>query len=293
MLVIPAYAKVNLVLDVVGRRSDGLHDIDSVVVPIDWHDLVGLRLTAAGVTLRMTGAQIAGVPGSADNLAVRAAELLCELAAESGVSAGFDVWLEKRVPAGSGLGGGSADAAAALRGGAALLAGAGVHASAERLRGFAERLGSDVPALLARRALHVTGRGERLEAVDVRPLHLVVAFVAASSTAAAYTALLPDEYGGGRAARVAASLAAGAAPAVELLGSALEAPALRGNAALATGAAALRGIDPRVRWHMTGSGGAYFSVAADAAASAARTRHLRAAGAFVRACRTLAPDPGA
>ena len=292
MLVIPAYAKVNLSLDVVGRRSDGLHDIDSIVVPVDWHDLVGLRLTAAGIRLRVTGPAAVGVPHAESNLAARAARLLGDLAAEAGAPAGFDVWLDKRVPAGSGLGGGSADGGAVLRGGAALLHASGVDVSRQRLRTMAESLGSDVPAVFERRPLHVTGRGERLAPIDVvRPLHLVIVYVAPSSTAAAYAALRADEIGSsGRAGLLSAALAGQTRIADDLLGSALEPPALRVNAALAEGAEGLRRSDPTVRWHMTGSGGAFFSVAPDPDTAAARARSLRSAGAVARSCRSLAPS---
>ena len=74
MLIVPAHAKVNLALDVVTRRPDGWHDIDSVLTPIDWHDLVGVWLRAAErttVRLRVTGPASNGVPEGDANLAVR------------------------------------------------------------------------------------------------------------------------------------------------------------------------------------------------------------------------------
>src|ERR1700686_1350847 len=80
MLILPAYAKLNLALEVVARRADGMHDIDSIVVRIDWHDLVGVALlpTQERVRLVVTGPGAAGVPTDERNLAVRAAAALLE-----------------------------------------------------------------------------------------------------------------------------------------------------------------------------------------------------------------------
>src|SRR5207247_1589324 len=111
-------AKLNLALAVVARREDGWHDIDSVLAPIDWHDLIGVELRAApavAVRLRLSGPAAAGVPAGEDNLAVRAAHAL---AAAARTPLDVSVWLDKRVPHGAGLGGGSADAAAVLAAGA-------------------------------------------------------------------------------------------------------------------------------------------------------------------------------
>src|ERR1700737_2645353 len=80
MLILPAYAKLNLALEGVARRADGMHDIDSIVVRIDWHDLVGVtRLPQrAGVSLVVTGSAAAGVPTDEGTLAVRAGAALLE-----------------------------------------------------------------------------------------------------------------------------------------------------------------------------------------------------------------------
>src|SRR5205823_6143781 len=79
MLITPAYAKLNLALAVVARREDGWHDIDSVLAPIDWHDLIGVEIGAAeavAVSLRLSGPAASGVPAGSDNLSVRAAHAL-------------------------------------------------------------------------------------------------------------------------------------------------------------------------------------------------------------------------
>ncbi len=206
--VVPAYAKLNLALSVVGRRSDGYHDIDSILVPIDWHDLVGVRIALAmtsRVDLDVTGPAAAGVPAGDSNLTVRAARALEVLA---GRPLDVRLWLDKAVPHGAGLGGGSADAAAVLRAGVAALATLGIAIDAERLASAALAIGSDVPALLDLAAHRVRGRGEVLEPVPTPALHLVVVSTVSSSTPATYAALLPAElHDDGRTARLAALLA--------------------------------------------------------------------------------------
>lgn len=297
MLIVPAFAKINLALEVIRRRDDGWHDIDSVIVPIDWHDLVGVRLDRAG-GLRITGLTRAGIPGiagggpTADNLVWRAATMLLE--ATDTLDMSFDLWLDKRVPVASGLGGGSADAAATLRGGVSLLRRRGRDITAEQLRAAAGLLGSDVPALLARRAVRVTGRGEQLAAIDVPSVHLTVAFVGPGSTRDAYHALQPDELSSGdRVEDLVEALASGRAIPDGALGSSLEAPALRVNPTLAAAALDLWDATPGVRWHMTGSGGSFFTVMANRASAEELAGRLRARDVVARACRTLAPNPAA
>ena len=308
MLVVPAPAKINLALEVLRRRPDGWHDIESVVVPIDWHDLIGLDVGDHDSALRVTGPASSGVPGVAgahdvpDNLAVRAADALVAPAAELRAGAGkryLNVWLHKRVPMGAGLGGGSADAAAVLRAGSRLLRDGGTGPDGAALSAAAMALGSDVPALLARTPVHVTGGGEHLSEIRAPSLHLVVAFLGPSSTRDAYRAVRQEEMtDGGRVRRLIAALTglaadsdeepvAGSQPSDDLLGSALEAPALRLSEHLAAAAERLRGQTLPVRWHMTGSGGAFFTMTPDIAAAQALAQRLRGDGLITRACRTL------
>jgi 4-diphosphocytidyl-2-C-methyl-D-erythritol kinase len=310
VLVIAAPAKVNLALEVVRRRDDGWHDIESVLVPIDWHDLIGVRLRSAEATMRVTGSASRGVPGgpdgppARDNLAARAAAALTAAVASgrrTTLSHGagthercLDIWLDKRVPVAAGLGGGSADAAAVLRGGSRLLRGSGVIVDLAELSHIAETLGSDVPALLAGHAVHVSGRGEQLTPVQVPPLHLVVVFLASASTGDAYKAVQPEEWSDGTRVRtLVAALAGGDHPPDGALGSALETAALRVNDELALGAARLRRNAPDVAWHMTGSGGAFFAVRPSVAAARDLAAELRARGFAARACRTFPGVPGA
>ncbi len=150
-----APAKVNLYLHVIGRREDGYHLLDSLVVFAGISDTLSAE-PAAGISLRVEGPFAAMLPAEADNLVLRAARLL---AAEAGGKAGADLVLSKHLPVASGIGGGSADAAAALRLLCRLWRVTLPSAQSARL---AERLGADVPVCLAGRTARMGGIGERL-----------------------------------------------------------------------------------------------------------------------------------
>ena len=153
-----AHAKVNLTLEVLGTRPDGYHELRSVVAEIPLHDDVELEDAPAGeVTVEMTGdgMVVPCVPGEA-NLAVRAARAL---AVATGVSRGVRIRIVKRIPAGAGLGGGSADAAAVLNG---LNEMWGLNLPKERLCAIGAEVGSDVPALVLGGTVLMEGRGERV-----------------------------------------------------------------------------------------------------------------------------------
>jgi 4-diphosphocytidyl-2-C-methyl-D-erythritol kinase len=293
MLLIPAHAKVNLGLAVRDRRADGFHEIDSVAITIDWHDLVGIRLRPAAATalrLRVTGGD-GSTPHGDDNLVVQAARAIAAVAGPLAA----ELWLEKRVPSEAGLGGGSADAAAVLRGCAALV---GTGAIGRDRVGTLDRpglfrlaasLGSDVPMLVAGGAQRMRGRGEALTALSSPQLHLAVAIVAASSTAATYAAVESGDFeNGARMDRVEAVLEAGERPSDDHLGSGLEAAACRANPALARRLPELRATLPAVRWHLTGSGGAAFAITDSRAAADELAARAREAGFPARACRSVA-----
>ncbi|HET9769835.1 MAG TPA: hypothetical protein VFS16_03015 [Acidimicrobiia bacterium] len=162
-----ARAKVTLSLRVLGVRDDGYHDLEALVVSIrDPHDVVGLRIQPPfGVRVRLSGRAVVGVPVDDTNLAARAARLLLDAAAERDdpgpwAASGLDVSLHKTIPAGAGLGGGSADAAGALVGGARLL---GLDLDTAGLAALGARLGSDVPFCVSGGAAWMRGRGEIIE----------------------------------------------------------------------------------------------------------------------------------
>lgn len=147
-----AYAKINLELRVRGRRADGYHDIDTLFAFAEDGDV--LRVAAGqGTTLRVTGPFAESLGDGDDNLVLRAARLL-------DAGGGAALTLDKRLPVASGIGGGSADAAAALR---LLVRWWRLDLAEEDLMGLARRLGADVPACLRSRAVRGTGRGDSLE----------------------------------------------------------------------------------------------------------------------------------
>jgi 4-diphosphocytidyl-2-C-methyl-D-erythritol kinase len=167
---VSAYAKVNLRLDVLGRRADGYHELRTVFQAISLHDTLVLQATRKpGIELRIAGnSQLAGEPGQ-DNLVYRAIQ---ELGREIGLRQGVLAVLTKRIPVGRGLGGGSSDAAAALLG---LLRLAGKRIEAARLLEIASSLGADVPYFLhGGRALGI-GRGDEIyPLLDVARRHMLV-----------------------------------------------------------------------------------------------------------------------
>ena len=161
---VPAYAKVNLRLDVLGRRADGYHELRTIFQAISLHDILVLeKMREPGVDLRIAGnSQLAGEPGK-DNLVYRA---LDELGREIGMQHGVRASLTKRIPVGRGLGGGSSDAAAALVG---LLRLTGKRIAAARLLEIASGLGADVPFFLhGGRALGI-GRGTEIYPLPDEP----------------------------------------------------------------------------------------------------------------------------
>jgi 4-diphosphocytidyl-2-C-methyl-D-erythritol kinase len=148
-------AKVNLTLRVVGRRTDGFHDLESVVAFADCADRLTLT-PGSELTLQMTGPLAQACGETSDNLVLKATRLLAERV--PGLKAG-SFTLDKMLPVAAGIGGGSADAAAALR----LLAKLnGLSLDDERLREVAIETGADVPVCLASRACDMTGVGETL-----------------------------------------------------------------------------------------------------------------------------------
>ncbi len=150
--------KLNLFLHVTGRRADGYHLLESVFQLADFGDTVQLAVRADGL-VRRTHA-LAGVPEDTD-LAVRAARLL---KLESGSTLGVSIAVEKRIPMGGGLGGGSSDAATVLL---ALNRLWSLGWSRQRLMQLGLKLGADVPFFIFGQNAFATGIGERLEAVDL------------------------------------------------------------------------------------------------------------------------------
>ncbi|OAX55454.1 4-(cytidine 5'-diphospho)-2-C-methyl-D-erythritol kinase [Xanthomonas graminis] len=163
----PAPAKLNLFLQITGRRADGYHALQTVFRLLDWGDTVHLRVRGDGVVARH-GASVAGV-AEADDLLVRAARLLQK---EAKIAQGVDICVEKRIPAGGGFGGGSSDAATAL---VALNALWGAGLDEDTLAGLGLALGADVPVFVRGRDAWAEGVGERLTPLRLPPAWYVLA----------------------------------------------------------------------------------------------------------------------
>ncbi len=218
-------AKLNLFLELLSRREDGFHEIDTVMVPIDWCDELSVQRTERpGIELDVDWLPsqriladrlgisgdpdaveaILGIPDTASNLVYQAIE---KFQTRFHVPGGFRCQLRKQIPAGAGMGGASSDAAAALRCAAAIC---GLSRESDEIRKIASTIGSDVPFFLGphigpkggqnsgtelRRtgrsfAAQATGRGEQIDVIDLaNQLYFVVAYPCRSlSTAAVYAA---------------------------------------------------------------------------------------------------------
>lgn len=152
-----APAKINLFLHVTGRRPDGYHLLQSVFVLLDWHDTLHIDTRDDGRICRHD----LNVALPADDLCVRAARLL---QTESGTKLGCDIHIEKALPWGAGLGGGSSDAATVLL---ALNRLWGLNWPTQRLEGLAVKLGADVPFFVRGRNAWVEGIGEQITPIDL------------------------------------------------------------------------------------------------------------------------------
>ena len=158
---IPAYAKLNLTLDILGKRDDGYHELRMVMQTVSLCDDVTVTLTdGTGVACRVAGAEL---PCDERNLAVKAANAFCEAL---GYHGGIDITLTKRIPSGAGLGGGSADAAAVLR---ALNRWKDYPLSVYALCELGAQIGSDVPFCVLCGTALAEGRGERLTKLPDTP----------------------------------------------------------------------------------------------------------------------------
>ncbi len=287
----PARAKVNLRLRVLAPDDEDFHSLETILLRIDLHDEVELEPGGAGVELEVVGEAAEGVPAGRENLCWRAVEAFRRAAPRE--PAGWRIRLRKRIPPGSGLGGGSADAAAVLR---LLNRQARRPLAAGSLLRLAGELGSDVPfALLDVPAALAWERGRRLlplSAPAPRP-GLIVLPPFRVSTAEAY-GWVRAARAGGRAPRAGASVLPGPSRLAEwaslariaandfeehVFGRHPELAACRlaldgGGRAEGVGAEGAGALVAR----MTGSGSALFAVYADVASRARAARAVEAAG---------------
>lgn len=196
-VVVQAPAKLNLFFEVLSKRDDGYHEVETLVYPIALYDTLYFRDQPSGqirfhleeisVARRSGGTGATQVPRGADNLVVRAVELLKRRA---GVARGATLRLVKRIPSEAGLGGGSSDAAAAL---VAANVGWNLGWSQPQLQQLGAELGSDVPLFFAPGPTACRGRGERVEVMSgLGNLHFVLVCPPVGlSTAAVYGACRP------------------------------------------------------------------------------------------------------
>jgi 4-diphosphocytidyl-2-C-methyl-D-erythritol kinase len=152
---VKAYAKINWTLQILGLRPDGYHNLRSVVLPVALHDVVTVEEDES-LSCVMEGLDVP----QEKNLAYRAA---VALGRSTGCTLGARISIEKRIPSGAGLGGGSADAAAVLN---ALNSVWKLGLSADQICSIAAEVGSDVPALALGGAVLMEGRGERVRRID-------------------------------------------------------------------------------------------------------------------------------
>lgn len=269
-------AKVNLCLRIVGRRADGYHLLDSIFAAIDFCDRIDVRVTdvRAGRDVRVQiRCDRPDVPSDATNLAARAASMLL---AECGLGGDVDLSIAKRIPPGTGLGGGSSNAATVLR---IMNEHLRLGVAPTRLHALALALGADVPFFLTGGCARVRGIGERIEPIRGWPGRALVVALPPVSVATAwafrtYTAGLFPE------ADEAIRMARQEAPDPCLLRNDLETAVLPNHPEIARLKASLvaSGAAGAV---MSGSGSAVVGLLADgqpadAVASALRTRHPEA-----------------
>ena len=175
----PAPAKINLFLHVLGRRQDGYHDIQTLFQLLDWGDEVQIRPASGPLISRLPVTY--DVPESED-LVVRAAKLL---QSETGCRQGAEIGVKKRIPPGSGMGGGSSDAATVLL---VLNRLWGCGLGLDELASLGASLGADVPVFVQGRSAMAEGIGERLEPVNLGSRHYILVFPAISvSTRAVFS----------------------------------------------------------------------------------------------------------
>ncbi len=175
VLTLPAPAKLNLMLHITGRRADGYHELQTLFQFLDYGDELVLRPREDGQVRLLT--ELPGVDHDS-NLIVRAARLLQR---ESGCALGADIQLNKRLPMGGGIGGGSSDAATTLVGLDHLW---NTRLGEDRLAELGLNLGADVPVFVRGRAAFAEGVGERLQPVDLpESWFLVIAPQVSVSTA--------------------------------------------------------------------------------------------------------------
>jgi 4-diphosphocytidyl-2-C-methyl-D-erythritol kinase len=276
-----APAKINWTLEVLGQRPDGFHEVKTILQTIDLCDSLELE-TAAELTLEATGE---GLPPPPENLTMRAARLLRE---RTGYSGGARIRLSKTIPVAAGLGGGSSDAAAALRGLDRLWSLALPH---ERLVELAAEVGSDVPFFLRGGTALAEGRGERITPLPDTPRTTILVVVPPLSiphkTQRMYSLLGPRDYSDGAASdRFADALRQGQPLRESDLYDVFDSPAFRAFPELQACRQALTEAGAEAV-HLAGSGPALFVLLRDEGQKERLARAAASVGAKAFAATTI------
>ena len=278
-----ASAKINLALEVIRRRDDGFHEISTVMTTLDFGDRVTLR-SAAELSVSLSGPYAKGIDPN-DDLSGRAARALAEAADRSP-----DVAIEvtKKIPSPAGLGGGSSDAAAVLRG---LNAMWGLDWSPERLAKVGATIGSDVPFFVYGGTALCTGRGEIVEPLrDLGETRLLVLVppvpMRADKTALVYGSLHQHDFSDGRRVeRLSHRIARGAPPPTNDLRNTFEAVIERTSPELLAHYASYGSV-AAPQLHLCGSGPAVFQFVHEHARLGLLRRDFEQLGATVFEART-------
>jgi 4-diphosphocytidyl-2-C-methyl-D-erythritol kinase len=273
-LILPAYAKLNLTLDVTGRRPNGYHDIDSVMQTISLHDLMWIERTDCRV-FDVVGPAIGG-----ENLVLKAAR---ELEGHVSRALPFTIRLFKRIPMGAGLGGGSADAAAFLKAANLLYELKLTHGE---LVDIATAVGQDVPFLLSGGTARATGLGSTIAQLPAAPSSwrfLVVCPPVEISTRAVYEAVDGSAPSGGRTPAMVGALASGGD--IRLFGNDLEPASRRLFPQLDDAITKLQAVLPGLT--MSGTGAALFAAFAGRADAEAALAEVRKLGYPAWVCRPV------
>ena len=273
-MTVEANAKVNFTLEVFGKRADGYHALRSVVMPISLSDTLDIEVTDDG--------EITSDTGYDDDLCVKSARVLRNVRmfeCSNVRMPGARIRVAKRIPAGGGLGGGSADAAAVLR---ALNELWKVGLSREELAEVGAQVGSDVPALVMGCPVIMEGRGEKVSplSASTSSLHLVLVNPGVhSSTKEVYAACEPRPLDGENAtARMVEALGLGNPEEITAaLMNDLQAPAVKQHPEIADALVSLKTAGV-IGAMMSGSGSSVFGIVRDAAAAERISSEMNARG---------------
>lgn len=280
---VEANAKVNFTLEVFGRRTDGYHALRSVVMPISLSDTLDIEVSDDG--------EITSDAGYDDDLCVKAARVLRNVRMFESSSVrmlGARISVKKRIPAGGGLGGGSADAAAVLR---ALNELWGIGLSREALAEIGAQVGSDVPSLVFNAPVVMEGRGEKISPLSTSSssLHLVLVNPGVhSSTKEVYAACEGRPLDGENlTARMVEALQAGDLSRIAAaLMNDLQPPAVKQHSEIADALVFLKTAGV-IGAMMSGSGSSVFGLVPDESAAVRISRELNAKGLQAWAVRLI------